>query len=128
MAPGARRSVLDARGEEETADEDVTWNVNVYAGEGSGTRELLIITHGERLIVECQQSDDPFLTLGAEEETADENVIWNASVYEESSCKLRNFALLFCQREGSSMLIVACYTKKTPTLSVHTDNLEELCN
>lgn len=24
------RSVLDARGEEEIADEDVTWNVNVY--------------------------------------------------------------------------------------------------
>lgn len=35
LAPGERRSILDARGEEETADEDVTWNVNVY-NEGSG--------------------------------------------------------------------------------------------
>jgi hypothetical protein len=34
LAPAERRSVLDARGEEETADEDVTWNVNVYE-EGS---------------------------------------------------------------------------------------------
>lgn len=39
LALAERRSVLDARDEEETADEDVTWNVNVYA-EDSGTCRL----------------------------------------------------------------------------------------
>lgn len=41
-APAERRSFLDARGEEETADEDVTWNVNVYP-DGTGMCRLLYL-------------------------------------------------------------------------------------
>jgi hypothetical protein len=41
LAIEERRSVLGARGEEEIADEDVTWNVNTYE-EGSCKLETTV--------------------------------------------------------------------------------------
>lgn len=60
----ARRETFAARGEEGTADEDVTWNVELYdAGE---RRSLTLDARGE-------------------EATADEDVTWNVSLYDEGS-------------------------------------------
>uniref|UniRef100_A0A093VKE7 Rhodopsin domain-containing protein n=1 Tax=Talaromyces marneffei PM1 TaxID=1077442 RepID=A0A093VKE7_TALMA len=55
----ARRDV--ASGEEGTADEDVTWNADLYAA-GAGERRFVLDPRGE-------------------EETADEDVTWNVNVY-----------------------------------------------
>ncbi|EEA25396.1 conserved hypothetical protein [Talaromyces marneffei ATCC 18224] len=60
----ARRDV--ASGEEGTADEDVTWNADLYAA-GAGERRFVLDPRGE-------------------EETADEDVTWNVNVYGGDSC------------------------------------------
>ncbi|GAM42648.1 hypothetical protein TCE0_044f16819 [Talaromyces pinophilus] len=67
-----RRDTVVARGEEATADEDVTWNVDLYAVDTAPAERR------------------SFLDARGEEETADEDVTWNVNVYPDGTAKRRS--------------------------------------
>lgn len=67
--PVERRPVLDARGEEETADEDVTWNVNAYTESSCKLDRCFLLFQREgssRLTVACYTTENSTFSINAD--------------------------------------------------------------